>query len=59
MLEEIVEVRNDLRDVLTQFDCQGRDDGLALIDQDDMKVIEQAIEQLTLFAVHIEEGVDI
>ena len=39
MLEEIVEVRNDLRDVLTQFDCQGRDDGLALIDQDDMKVI--------------------
>ena len=59
MLEEIVEVRNGLRDVLTQFDCQGRDDGLALIDQDDMKVIEQAIEQLTLFAVHIEEGVDI
>tara|TARA_R110000744_G_scaffold6987_3_gene24066 strand:- start:495 stop:674 length:180 start_codon:yes stop_codon:yes gene_type:complete len=59
MLEEIVEVRNDLRDVLTQFDCQGRDDGLALIDQDDMKVIEQAIEQLTLFAIHIEEGVDI
>ena len=59
MLEEIVEVRNNLRDVLTQFDCQGRDDGLALIDQDDMKVIEQAIEQLTLFAIHIEEGVDI